>query len=69
MPSKGPGIFDFLSETEVLMVIGYKIYVDWIESAAIDLLLLDWLQYYKDMHKFWGIISEEFIEIWYRLPV
>jgi hypothetical protein len=32
---------------------GYKIYVDWIESAVIDLLLLDWLQYYKDVRKFW----------------
>ena len=35
------------------MVIGIKIYVDWIESTAIDLLLLNWLQYYKDMRKFW----------------
>lgn len=34
------------------MVTGYKIYVDWIESTAMDLLLLDWLQYYYDIHKF-----------------
>ncbi len=31
-------ISDFLSETEVLMVMGDKIYIDWIESSAIDLL-------------------------------
>lgn len=35
------------------MVMGYKTKVDWIESTVLDLLLLDWIQYYKDMHKFW----------------
>jgi hypothetical protein len=38
---------DIIKATEV-----YKIYVDWIESAVFDLLLLGWLQYYEDMCKY-----------------
>ena len=46
-------ILDFISTTEVKMVIGYKREVDWLDGAAIDLLILNWLQFYKDMRKFW----------------
>jgi len=47
-------ILDFMSATEVNMVIGYKKEVNWLESAALDLLILNWLQYYKDMRKCWN---------------
>ena len=46
-------ILDFISATEVMMVIGFKREVNWLDSAAIDLLILNWLQFYKDMRKFW----------------
>jgi len=46
-------ILDFISTTEVKMVIGYKREVDWLDGAALDLLILNWLQFYKDMRKFW----------------
>ena len=46
-------IFDFISETEVMMVMGYKKSLNWIDGAATDLLVLEWLQYYKDMRRFW----------------
>ena len=46
-------IFDFISATEAKMVIGYKREVNWLDSAALDLLILNWLQLYKDMRKFW----------------
>ena len=46
-------IFDFISATEAKMVIGYKREVNWLDSAALDLLILYWLQFYKDMRKFW----------------
>ncbi len=46
-------ILDFVSVTEVKMVIGYKREVTWLDSAALDLLILNWLQLYKDMRKFW----------------
>ena len=46
-------ILDFISTTEVKMVIGYREKVDWMDGAAIDLLILNWLQFYKDMRKFW----------------
>ena len=47
-------IFDFMKDTNALMAIGYKRRADWMESSAVDLLLLDWLQFYKDMRKFWN---------------
>jgi hypothetical protein len=43
----------FLSETQTLMATGYKEWVDWTEGTALDFLLLDRLQFYKDMKKFW----------------
>jgi hypothetical protein len=46
-------IYDFISKTGVMMVMGYKEKLNWIDGAALDLLLLDWLQYYKDMASFW----------------
>jgi len=46
-------IMDFISVTGVKMVMGYKRDVDWLDSAALDLLVLNWLQFYKDMGKFW----------------
>lgn len=36
------------------MVMGYNRYVDWLASTAMDLLLLDSLQSYKDIGKFWS---------------
>ncbi len=47
-------ILDFMSKTGVNMVIGYRKEVNWLESAALDLLILNWLQYYKDMRKCWN---------------
>ena len=46
-------ILDFIAATEVKMVIGYKREVNWLDSTALDLLILNWLQFYKDMRKFW----------------
>jgi hypothetical protein len=43
----------FIDTTDVSMLLGYKQDVNWIDSAAIDLLLFDWLQEYRDMHRFW----------------
>src|SRR3989442_1586938 len=43
----------FIANTRVSMVIGYRKDVDWIDSAAIDLLLFDRLQEYRSMHRFW----------------
>jgi hypothetical protein len=43
----------FIATTGVSMVLGYKKDVDWIDSAAIDLILFDRLQEYTHMHRFW----------------
>lgn len=46
-------ISNFIAITGISMVVGYKRDVDWIHSAAVDLLLLDWLHSYKDMRRLW----------------
>ena len=46
-------IFNFIEKTNALMTIGYRKRAIWMESSAIDLLLLDLIQDYKDMRKFW----------------
>lgn len=45
-------ILNFLTDTGAIMVIGFKHRLDWLDGAATDLLVLDWLQYYKDMRRF-----------------
>ena len=46
-------ISDFLTDTGASMLIGFERNVDWLEGAAIDLLVLDWLQHYRNMGRFW----------------
>lgn len=43
----------FMNATAVAMVLGYGTHVNWVASAALDLLLFDWLQYYGDMRRLW----------------
>jgi len=53
----------FINSTETSMVIGYTQDVDWIETAALDLILFDWLQYYKNMKTFWQVFSRKYGEL------
>lgn len=43
----------FAEATQVAMVLGYRTNVNWIASAALDLLLFDWFQYYGDTRRLW----------------
>jgi len=56
-------IKNFIKATDVSMVLGYKKEVDWIDSAALDLLILDWLQEYKDMLKFWKMLKSDYKDL------
>ncbi len=47
-------VMDFISMTGVTLVMGFKREVDWLDGAAIDLLVLNRLQFYKDMGRFWS---------------
>jgi hypothetical protein len=40
---------EFYRQTEVAMMIGYRNNIDWVESAAMDLILLDLLQRYRSL--------------------
>jgi hypothetical protein len=49
----------FTTSTQVLLVAGYTKDVDWMESAAMDLLFLDRLQDYKDMSRMWSALTKK----------
>lgn len=48
----------FVKSTQVLLVSGYTEDVDWIESAAMDLLFFDYLQHYINMGTMWTELSK-----------
>ena len=51
---------NFMEKTKVLMTIGYRKRAFWTESSALELLLLDLIQEYKDMRKFWNRFRERY---------
>jgi len=53
-------IFDFMNLTRTLMVMGYDRPIDWLSSTALDLLLLDCIQRYRDMRKFWNFFGKNY---------
>jgi hypothetical protein len=50
----------FIAATNVSMIVGYKRDVDWMEGAALDLLLFSWLQSYKNMRTFWTRFKKQY---------
>ena len=46
-------VFDFMAQTGVAMVMGYRRDVEWVNGAAMDLLVLNRLHQYKSMGRFW----------------
>ena len=44
-------VLDFMSKTEVLMVVGYTGQVNFLVSSCLELLLIDWIQWFRDMKK------------------
>jgi hypothetical protein len=44
----------FVASTGVALVLGYRMDVDWLESASTELLLLAQLQQYVDMRSMWA---------------
>ena len=64
----------FMDDTGIAMLVGFKKRVDWIDGAAIDLLFLDWIQFYVDLKKCWNrfrmgygeLISMTGMEVYHR---
>ena len=50
----------FLAATKVEVLFGYQADVNWIASAALDLLLFDWFQYYRDMRQMWRAFRKDY---------
>ena len=47
----------FMAATRVAMVSGYRKDVNWVATAALDLMFFDWLQYYGDTRIAWKTFS------------
>ena len=50
----------FMQATDAVLLLGYKKNVDWIESAAMDLILFDWMQNYKNMRSMWSYLKRNY---------
>lgn len=57
----------FRQETGVVAVMGYVETVDWIESAALDMIVLAWLQEYKDLSALMRRINNDYPDLVERL--
>lgn len=51
---------EFMLGTQVAMVIGYREDPYWVESAALELLLLEALQRYKDLKAMWRYLKSNY---------
>lgn len=47
-------IENFMANTGVRAVFGFKKNVDFVDSVAVDLLLIDWLHFYRSVPRFWS---------------
>ena len=56
-------IHRFIEATGVSMVIGYRIDVNWADSTATDLIILDWLQGYRDMRRMWMKFKNDYKDL------
>lgn len=53
-------ISKFIATTQASMLLGYRTDVNWNDSSALDLLLFEWLQEYRDMHRFWSYFKHRY---------
>jgi len=49
LSTKESRLRDFFRSTKVALLVGYRKRVDWTESTSMDLILLDWMENYKNM--------------------
>ena len=49
LSAKESRVRDFFRSTKVALLVGYRKRVDWTESTSLDLILLDWMENYKNM--------------------
>jgi hypothetical protein len=53
----------FVTDTRVAMVTGFTREIDWTEGAVMDLLLLSWLQYYRDLSAMWKHLQRSYPDL------
>jgi len=62
----GARVQDFVAATRVLAVLGFKKDAEAIEASAMDLLLLSYLQEYKDIASMWRRLAEHYPDLMRR---
>lgn len=53
----------FVAETQVALVTGFTQQLDWTEGAVMDLLLLRWLQDYRDLNALWKHLQKRYPDL------
>jgi hypothetical protein len=53
----------FRDATQTSLLIGYKGDVDWVDSAAMDLIILDWLQEFTNLGALWNRIRKDYFDL------
>jgi hypothetical protein len=53
----------FFDGTQTSLLVGYKGYINWVDSAAMDLIILDWLQYFKDLRAMWKRMRKDYPDL------
>lgn len=53
----------FISSTGVALLIGYKGKTDWVDSAAMDLIVLDWLENRKGWRTVWKRVRRDYRDL------
>jgi hypothetical protein len=54
---------NFVQTTQTSAVFGYTVYTDWIESAAMDLILFQQFQHHENMIALWDQMTERYREL------
>lgn len=51
---------EFKRRTGAALLLGYGKNIDWVESAAMDLILFDWMQNLKNMRSMWSRVKDRY---------
>lgn len=51
---------DFKRRTGAALLLGYTKNIDWVESAAMDLILFDWMLYSQKMGSMWSRVKDRY---------
>lgn len=63
LKAKDKVLYDFVNKTNVDLITGFTKTISWAESSAFELLLLHWIQYYKNPKYLWKYLEKSFPDL------